>query len=918
MKYAISMLLMGGLSIISAAKLERAELELPRSISASRLSTATIIIDGIMEEAAWGAAAHMSNFVQRNPMLGEAPSEHTEFSVLYDDEYIYVGIVAHDSQPDSILSVLARRDERTPSDWVNISFDSYDDHRTAFEFWLNPQGVKRDIRRYDDDNMDVNWDAIWEGKAALTPEGWSAEFRIPLRELRFSSAARQDWGMQVYRHISRKNEDNYWTYWSKDEGGWVRHYGRLTDLTNIPRQRQIYISPYSTSQYAASDNYQTALHPNAYNLGQNLGVDLKIGVTNNLTLDVTINPDFGQVEADPAELNLSAFESFFSERRPFFVEGSNIYSFGLGVGDGDNSSTTLFYPRRIGRRPHFDGVEGVDGDAIDDASISYEIDRPNATTILGAAKLTGKTANGWSIGILEAVGHREQASIRYSDRETETYVIEPLTNYLVTRIQRDLNEGRTSLGAIITSVYRDLDGDRGNALFGEAQQDTDLMNAYLRRSALTGGIDFRHRFTDDTYELSTAVAGTRVSGTADVILLAQEHPNRYYQRPDAGHLTIDSSLTSLSGVYVKAVLSKIKGEHIIWAAGNLSYSPGFDANDIGFNRSVDNHTQFIWAQYRQNNKGEKILRWQLNFNGWTGYTFAGFEDLVSLGGNVNGNMTLTNYWSLGAGLNFNLPSKRTSVLWGGPAVKSDHRGNLWVYLESDSRKKFSMQANGWSGGEPESGSKWMGFFPGVTWRPTQNFTFRLSGGFKKFANSVGNWSGYGPTVDLQTGAEHYILSTRTQNTLSTTLRIDYTLTPTLSIQFYGAPFVTAGTYSNDKLLNLDQALSDSFDDRYTILTPMMIDGLEAPGIYDLDGDGVANVDMDNYWGSRNFNYKQFNSNLVIRWEYITGSSLYFVWSRNMSEFIEDGTFSGTQDLQNLFGLTGENIFLVKASYLLNI
>ncbi|MCH8328140.1 MAG: hypothetical protein IID15_06405 [Candidatus Marinimicrobia bacterium] len=366
------------------------------------------------------------------------------------------------------------------------------------------------------------------------------------------------------------------------------------------------------------------------------------------------------------------------------------------------------------------------------------------------------------------------------------------------------------------------------------------------------------------------------------------------------------------------MLSKIKGEHIVWAVGNISFSPGFDANDIGFNGSVDNRIQFVWVQYRENSPGEKILRWRLNFNAWSGQTFAGRKELFALGGNVNGNMTLTNYWSMGAGVNLNLPETRTSVLWGGPAVKSDHRGNLWVNVESDGRKKFSMRANGWTGGEPETGRTWVGFFPGLTWRPTQNFTLRLSTGFNKSANPVDNWGGYGPTVDLQTGASHYILSRLEKSTLSTTARFDLTLSPTLTIQFYGSPFVTAGVYSGDRLLNLDQALSEGYADRFTALKPMTIDGTEAPGLYDLDGDGIANIDMDATWGVRDFNFKQFNSNLVIRWEYITGSSLYFVWSRNMSEFLADGAFSGAQDLQNLFGLTGENIFLVKASYLFNI
>ena len=905
-------LLLGGSLLWASSKADRAYLEVPRVIPALRVSSA-VRVDGLLDDTAWQQATFQSNFVQRNPLAGENPTEKTEFAVLYDDEYVFVAIRAYDSQPDSITSILSRRDEMTPSDWVNVSFDSYDDHRTAFEFWLNPQGVKRDIRRFDDDSQDRNWDAIWEGKTNVDAFGWTAEFRIPLRELRFSSKQSQAWGLQVYRHISRKNEDNFWTYWSKDEGGWVRHYGRLTNLENIPRQRQIYVSPYSTGQYASSNLYRTALNPKTYRLGQNLGVDLKIGVTNNLTLDVTVNPDFGQVEADPAELNISAFESFFSEKRPFFVEGSNIYAFRLGFGDGGGSSTTLFYPRRIGRSPHFSAEDGVDADAD-----IYDVDQPRATAILGAAKLTGKTASGWSIGILEALTTRVEAQITYADRPTENYVVEPLTNYFVTRLQKDLNAGRTSLGIIVTSVNRDLEGSLANTLFGYAQQDSELMKSSLRDRALSGGIDFRHRFKDDTYELEASLAGSSVRGSAGAILNAQTHPNRYFQRPGATHLSVDSTLTSLGGFYGKAVLSKIKGEHWVWTVGNLSFSPGFEANDLGFSRRVDNNNQFFWVQYRENDPGNVIRRWRVNFNGWSAFTFAGAEEMTELGGNVNAGITLLNYWQIYTGLNVSAPAVHTTALWGGPAMRRDATIGGGYWIGSDSRKAVSFSLNGNAGGQPESGVKWRGIRPNLTWRPTKFFTMRLSGSYNYMLDTWAAWGGYAPTPDLQTGAEHYIMAELERQTISTTLRVDLTLTPTLSIQFYGSPFVTAGTYSNDKIVNIDKAMADKFADRFTPITAEQRDYDQNPGTYDLDGDGITNVDMPGYWGNRDFNYKAFNSNLVVRWEYITGSSIFLVWSRNMSEFLDTGAFSAGQDLRGLFGLEGENIFLLKASYLLNI
>ena len=901
-------------STLAGAKLDRVDLELPRVLPAYRLTTGGLRIDGLLDEAAWEAGVTRSDFVQRNPLEGESPTELTEFTVIYDDEYIYVGVTAYESRPDSIVSILSRRDEMTPSDWVHVAFDSYSDYRTAFEFWLNPQGVKRDVRRFNDEDEDTNWDAIWEGKAARGPDGWTAEFRIPLRELRFSGKDNPSWGLQVYRHISRKNEDNYWTYWTKGEGGWVRHYGRLTNLKNIPRQRQIYVSPYSIAHVASSQLYSTELHPGAFRTGRNVGADLKIGVTNNLTLDVTLNPDFGQVEADPAELNISAFESFFSERRPFFVEGSNIYAFGLGVGDGGGSSTTLFYPRRIGRSPHFSGEGGVDGDAD-----LYEVNQPIATTILGAAKLTGKTANGWSIGVLEAVTAREEARIDYGGgRSPVNYVVEPLTNYFVSRLQRDLNGGRTSLGVIVTSVDRDLSGALGERLFGASQQDGALMEANLPRWGRSGGIDFRHRFAEDTYELEAAVAGTRISGSKDAILLAQEHPNRFFQRPDAPHLKVDPYLTSLSGYYTKAVLSKIKGKHLVWAVGNLRFSPGFESNDIGFSRSVDKNNQFLWVQLRENDPGKILRRWRLNLNARSSFTFAGLDEMTSLGGNLNGGLTLLNYWQFGGGYNLNASILNVNALWGGPAMLQDPGRGGWAWLNSDERKAISFGLSAWGGGQPRSGVEWRGMSPNLTWRPNNYFSLRLSGEYEFMLDTWANWGGYGPTTDLQTGEEHYIMADLTRNTLSATLRFDLTLSPTLSIQFYGSPFVTAGAYTNDKVAQLEHALDPEFDRRFTSVTAEQRDFDGSPDTYDLDGDGIANVDMLEAWGVRDFNFKQFNSNLVVRWEYITGSSIFLVWSRNMSEFLEHGVYSAGNDLRDLLQLEGENVFLIKASYLLNI
>jgi hypothetical protein len=368
---------------------------------ASKLNGYKVHIDGVVDESAWVFDHNSSNFVQRDPLEGEPSTQKTDFSILYDEEYLYIAVRALTEDNSKIKGILSRRDVDSPSDWVYVSIDSYNDNRTAFEFGLNPAGVKRDLRRFDDINEDENWDAIWDGKASIDTDGWYAEFKIPFRELRFDGKDKQRWGIQVRRYIAENNEEAYWSFWSKDESGYVQHYGDLEGLEDIPNQKRIYVMPYITGSYNKTDDLRTPVHPNSFNYANNIGLDAKVGLTNNLTLDLTVNPDFGQVEADPAELNLSAFESYFAEKRPFFVEGGNIFNFSLGLGDGDQSTNSLFYTRRIGRAPH-DYASDDDG---------YETN-PTATRILSAAKLSGKTSNGWSIGILDAVTAKEEGIVR--------------------------------------------------------------------------------------------------------------------------------------------------------------------------------------------------------------------------------------------------------------------------------------------------------------------------------------------------------------------------------------------------------------------------------------------------------------------------------------------------------------------------
>lgn len=859
-----------------------------KTIQGKKINPNDINLDGQLDESVWTFSDISKEFIQRDPTEGEPATEETMFSVLYDEEYLYIGIKASVSDPEKIKGILSRRDEESPSDWLYVSIDSYNDNRTAFEFGLNPLGVKRDLRRYDDEMEDPNWDALWEGETSRFNGGWSAEFKIPFRELRFSNGGVNTWGIQVYRYMADNNEESYWTYWPKEETGWVRHYGDLTGLDQIPRQRRLYFSPYVTGSYNKAAYYKNPVHPETFDLKNTLGADMKFGITNNLTLDLSVNPDFGQVEADPAELNISAFESYFPEKRPFFVEGGNIFNFSMGLGDGDQSRNSLFYTRRIGRSPH-DYAENDDG---------YETN-PVATKILTAGKISGKTANGWSIGILDAVTAKEVGVIKYEDdTPTERLTVEPLTNYFVTRLQKDFNESQTTIGGMVTSTFRDIKDDHLN---------------YLNNNAFTGGVDFTHRWDADRWTLQGALSGTDLSGTSESILDKQTNSIHYFQRPDAKHLSVDSSATHLTGFAHKLALSRNHNEHWQGSIGEMTFSPGFDANDLGFHRNVDRQTQFIWVQYRENDPGKILRRYSVNFNLWHGMTFGG--ERLSLGGNVNGNVTFLNYWQIGGGYNLQAPNNHTTALWGGPSIRNDVNRNLWVWINSDQRKDISINGFVYNGGST-TGTTWYGGEPGITWRPLDNLSVSALVNYHHTYDTWANWSDYEASENLQTGEMNYIMADLTMTNLSATIRLDFTITPNLTVQYYGSPYVSAGKYRNHKLVTNPQATE--FDDRFYHFSDEEIHYNNADNTWEIDSDldGTTNYIVDD----TDFNYRQFNSNLVIRWEYVTGSALYLVWSQNASEYLDYiGEFNFGQDLNGLYRSADfENIVMLKFSYLFNI
>ena len=843
---------------------------------AGECSKTDISIDGKLEEGAWQKATWQDDFTQYEPSEGKKPGQKTDFAVLLDENYIYVGVKCWDNHPDSIVQRLTQRDN-VDGDLVAVQFDSYFDKRTAFSFFVNAAGIKQDfIVSNDGGNEDNTWDPIWMVKTSRDDKGWYAEMKIPLTQLRFEGNSEQTWGLQVGRMLFRKQEVSLWQASSKKTSGWVSQYGELKGLKNLKARKVADIMPYAV---ARTDRYEKESGNPFKQSGKknqlDVGLDGKLGLTNNLTLDFTINPDFGQVEADPSQVNLTSFETFFQEKRPFFIEGKNILSFPLMFGDGDLASENLFYSRRIGRRPH-NSPELADGEYAK---------APEFTSILGAAKITGKTKTGWSLGLLESLTSEEFADISNGHQRRE--MIEPFTNYTIGRVQKDFNKGNTLLGGIFTSVNRNL---------GEEQLN------YLHKSAFTGGFDFVHKWHNKDWEFDFSTYFSRVEGSAEAITNTQKSWIHGFQRPDASYLKLDTTLTSLSGQGGKVVLSK-NGGKLKFMAATAWKSPGLELNDVGYMRQADNILEVVWVGYRIYEPFSIFRNLNLNFNQWTEWNFGG--ELTGPGGNINTHTQLKNYWNFHLGGNWNGEGLSTTELRGGPALKTSGTKNIWFAFGSNDQKRLTGEAQIMLLGGNEKNSKQM-FDCGISlgYRPSKSLKITLSPNF----NSNNDELQYVTQQDYSSKTD-YIFARIHQKTLSASLRINYIITPNLSIQYWGQPFFASGKYTEFKRITNSRA--GNYTDRFNLLSNNELAYVNADEMYrvsDQAGSQLYTFDQPD------FNMKEFLSNMVVRWEYLPGSTIYLVWSQTRNQSVSNGNFNFNNDLTKLFDEKPYNVFLLKMSF----
>lgn len=848
-----------------------------------KLYTATRVtsspdINGKLDDATWQTGTWLNDFIQYEPFNGRAASQRTEFNIQFDDNHLFVAIKAFDTSPDSIVNRLTRRDE-ADGDLVGIIFDSFHDLRTGFLFGVSSAGVKYDrMVMNDGEYEDPSWDPNWWVQTSINNEGWVAEMKIPFSQVRFDKNSGTVWGLEVGRILYRKNETDFWQHIPKEAPGMVHLYGEMKGLNEIKPRKILDITPYTVAKTESfKADPENPFRSKGRLSGINAGLDAKIGVTNNLTMDLTINPDFGQVEADPSEVNLSAYETFFKEKRPFFIEGKNITNFGLGIGDGENGNDNLFYSRRIGRRPQ------VSPDLED----GWYADVPIQSAIIGAAKLTGKTKDGLSLGFINAVTNDEFAEIDTIGGRMQR-MVEPLTNYFIGRVQKDSRNGNTLIGGMVTATNRAMN---------------NTVRDFLHESAYTAGADFTQYFDNKNWMVNFNAAFSTVQGSKKAIENTQRSSVRYFQRPDNSYSVLDTNRTSLSGTGGRLQILKQNGN---WNFMGVSIwkSPGFETNDVGYLREANSILSVLWGQYQQFEPKGIYRRYSINADVYSVLNFEG--DHLAKGFEWNANMNLKNFWNFYTGGSFRSNNLDQSILRGGPMMKTPGGWDARFSFSTDSRKKFVFEAYSNFRKGYEKASKSFYSEGGFSYKPTNYLVLSFNPSFSKSFSQLQ----YVTTIEKSAGNK-YIFASIDRETVSASFRINVNLSPDLTLQYWGQPFIATGAYNDHK--QIVNPMADNFRDRFQIFTPNQISRDNDEYIIDENGDSSTDFRFDR----KDFNVKEFLSNLVLRWEYSPGSSLFLVWSQSRNTSNDIGKMDLANDFGDLFDGSDNkphNVFLIKFSY----
>jgi len=865
-----SIILLAAIGLPSPSVAQPAADNVHKQLRATRVENGGIKIDGRLNESDWERAQFVSDFLQKEPDEGAPPTNKVEAAILYDDDAIYVGARMYCDDPSKLRMHLDRRDVPGPAEAFIVMLDTFRDRRTAYSFHVNTSGIIGD-RFHPEDNeqpMDYTFNAVWEAKTSINSDNWTAEFRIPFSQLRFNNQEELDWGINFDRWIPERNEDVFWIYTPRNEVGYASRFADLVGITGIKPSRRLELMPYVAGNGRKIKVLEGDPFRDAEEVDGHVGADLKMGLGPNLTLDATINPDFGQVEADPAEVNLSAYETMFEERRPFFTEGSQLF---------DYNGPTFFYSRRIGRAPWGFG----NGDFVD---------RPNNTTILGASKITGRLKSGTSIGILGAVTEREYAKNYLVDNDS-TYEteIEPATMYGVARIQQDFGANHSTAGIMLTGVHRDMDA-------------SDPLAADLRKDAVTGGSDFNIRLKGGEYVVDGHVGFSHVSGDSMAILATQRSSAHYFQRPDQDHVTLEPGATSMTGFASSLSLARVSGKHWLGGFEIATESPEFELNDIGILNAADDIDAFGYIVYRETTPGELFRRYNLQVSTNHGWNYGGDKQYTNYelyaGGTWLGfQQTWVDYY-------LSLPAQSDNWTRGGPLMKTILDQSISVGFYSDYRRTTQYGASF-----------------GHSWNELDGWYYSVS---PSFSARIGNRSQiqlnpyylqeewplqYVTRIDNAGGGEEtydsrYVFARLRRSLLSLQVRLNYYFTPDLSLGVYAEPFATSGHYF--QYGELARAGDNELRTYGTDGTTATRD--ENGDLVVTDGEAQFTI------GDRDFGYQSFRSNLVLRYEFRPGSTLYFVWQRNLEDYQDAGRMVRAKSLFESFGVSGEDFVALKISY----
>lgn len=837
----------------------------------TRLVTARPVIDGKLDDECWKNGNWAGDYHQYEPEEGARPTYQTYMNLQYDDRNIYVALRCADGEPGKISRLVGARDELV-GDLVGVNFDSYRDYRTGFEFTTSAWGQKVDLILFNPANWDFNWNPVWKVKTGIEDSAWVAEMEIPLSQLRYSKQDEQVWGMHTWRYIARLQEESNWEKQSKTGPGMIYNFGEFRGIKGLKTSRRLELLPFVLGNLKSSKAESASpFTNNGKQFGVNGGLDAKIGISSNFTVDLTINPDFGQVESDPSVMNLTAFETFYQEKRPFFLEGLTIFDFKF-----DNQK--LFYSRRIGHAPALNLFPGQ----------GEYISAPDKTTILSALKFSGTTSSGLSVGLIQSITSSEYTRISDNNGNISRTEVEPLTSYTVARIQKGYKAGNTVIGGMFTSTNRYPAGSNLD---------------FLTSNAYTGGIDLLHHWKDKEYYIEARLLGSYVTGNAGSIRALQESSARYYQRPGASYLGYDTLRTSLSGSGGKIKIGK--GSKGLWrySAGVNWFTPGLELNDLGYITRADIINETNDLSYTVNKPVSVFNTYSITLTETNSLNF----NKTYLGSSLNlrFHSTLRNKLSLMAEALYNTGGKDTRLLRGGYDFVLPSFISTTGSLSTDGSKNTVYSFDfGYTSRGNKSARSYL-FAPGVTIRPIRNLRLGLTVSYDRNQDDLQYVTKRDYTVNTNTG-RHYILGSIDQETLALVFRADLNLTPEFSIQYYGSPFISKGGYSDLKYVKDPEA--KEFSQRFELYQMPAYSN----GLIDLDFNNDLTTDYSVF--NPDFNFQQFRSNFVVKWEYRLGSFIYLVWSRDKTGTAGSPADSFRESYKQLSKVYPNNIFLIKLNY----